>query len=118
MAEGIRKRHTKDCPARSGGRCRCDGGYEASVYSPRDCKKVYKTFSREAEAKSWRADAKRALDRGALRASNGKTLAVVAEAWIEGAERGEIRNRSGHRYKPSTLRGYRRALAEQILPAI
>jgi len=118
MAEGIRKRHTKKCPARTGGACRCDGGYEASVYSERDGKKLYKTFRREAEAKSWRADAKRSLDRGSLRAPNGKTLATAAAAWIEGAERAEIRNRSGHRYKPSTLRGYRRALAEQILPAI
>jgi integrase len=118
MAEGIRKRHTKDCPARSGGRCRCDGGYEASAYSPRDGKKVYKTFPREAEARSWRADAKRSLDQGALRAPNGKTLALAAEAWLLGAERGEIRNRSGHRYKPSTLRGYQGALRDQVLPAI
>lgn len=118
MAEGIRKRHTKDCPARDGRRCRCTGGFEASAYSPRDGKKLYKTFPREAEAKSWRADAKRSLDRGSLRAPNGKTLAAAAAAWIEGAERAEIRNRSGHRYKPSTLRGYRQALTEQILPAI
>jgi integrase len=118
MAEGIRKRHTKDCPARSGGHCRCNGGYEASAYSPRDSKKVYKTFPRESEARSWRADAKRSLDQGALRAPNGKTLALAAEAWLLGAERGEIRNRSGHRYKPSTLRGYRGALRDQVLPAI
>jgi hypothetical protein len=65
MAEGIRKRHTKKCPARTGGGCRCDGGYEASVYSERDGKKLYKTFRREAEARSWRADTKRSLDRGA-----------------------------------------------------
>lgn len=118
MAEGIRKRHTKDCPARKGGRCRCNGGYEASVYSERDGKKLYKTFPREAEARSWRAEAKRALDRGSLRAPNGRTLAQAAEAWLLGAEHGEIRNRSGHRYKPSTLRGYRGALRDQVLPAI
>jgi integrase len=118
VAEGVRKRHTKDCPARTGGRCRCQGGYEASVYSERDGKKIYKTFPREAEARSWRADAKRSLDQGALRAPSGKTLAIAAEAWLIGAEHGEIRNRSGHRYKPSTLRGYRGALRDQVLPAI
>lgn len=118
MAEGIRKRHAKSCSAPSGGRCRCDGGYEASVYSPRDGKKVYKTFRRESEAKSWRADAKRSLDHGKLRAPNGRTVREAAEAWLQGAERGEIRNRSGRPYKPSTLRGYRLALTERILPAL
>ncbi len=118
MAEGIRKRHSKDCSTRSGGRCRCDGGYEASVYSTRDGKKIYKTFPRESEAKSWRADAKRSLDHGKLRAPNGRTLREAAEAWLDGVERGEIHNRSGHPFKPSTLRGYRLALTERILPEI
>jgi integrase len=118
MAEGIRKRHTKDCPARSGGACRCDGGYEASAYSPRDGKKVYKTFPREAEARSWRADAKRSLDRGSLRAPGSRTIREAGEAWLEGAERGEIRNRSGRPFKPSSLRGYRQAFADRIVPAI
>jgi integrase len=118
MAEGIRKRHRKGCAALEGGDCRCDGGYEASAYSPRDDRKIRKTFPREAEAKSWRAAAKRALDDGSLRAPSRRTLREVAEAWIEAAERGQVRNRSGHPYKPSTLRGYRHALEERILPAI
>lgn len=118
MAEGIRRRHTKVCPARTGGRCRCDGGYEAYVYSPRDGRKLSKSFRRESEAKSWRAETKRALDHGTLRAPNGKTLREAALAWLEGAERGEIRNRSGHIYKPSTLRGYRSALEDRVLPLL
>ena len=118
MAEGIRKRHTKDCPARTGGHCRCDGGYEASAYSPRDGKKIYKTFPREAEARSWRADAKRSLDRGSLRAPGSRTIREAGEAWLEGAERGEIRNRSGRPFKPSSLRGYRQAFTDRIVPAI
>lgn len=69
MADGIRKRRAKDCPARKGRRCRCRGGYEA-----RDDRRIYKTFDREVDAKSWRADAKRALDRGVLRAPTGRTL--------------------------------------------
>ena len=118
MAEGIRKRHSKGCSAREGGRCNCDGGWEASVYSARDGRKLYKTFPRKSEARSWRADAKRSLDRGALRASNGKTLQEVADAWLRAAERGDIRNRSGRPYKPSTLRGYRHALGERVLPVL
>jgi len=118
MAEGIRKRHSKGCSAREGGRCNCDGGWEASVYSPRDGRKLYKTFPLKSEARSWRADAKRSLDRGKLRAPNGKTLSEAADAWLRAAERGDIRNRSGHPYKPSTLRGYRRALIERVLPVL
>lgn len=118
MAEGIRKRHSKDCSAREGGRCNCEGGWQASVYSPRDGRKLYKTFARNSEARSWRADAKRSLDRGALRAPNGKTLNEAAEAWLRAAERGDIRNRSGRPYKPSTLRSYRRALVERVLPVL
>jgi integrase len=118
MAEGIRKRHSKGCSARDGGRCNCDGGWEASVYSPRDGRKLYKTFPRKSEARSWRADAKRSLDHGTLRAPNGKTLQEAAEAWLQAAERGDIRNRSGRPFKPSTLRGYRRALGERVLPAL
>jgi integrase len=58
------------------------------------------------------------LDRGKLRAPNGRTLREAAATWVEGAERGEIRNRSGTPFKPSTLRGYRLALEERILPEI
>jgi integrase len=118
MAVGVRKRHSRTCAARAGGRCRCRAGYEAWVYSARDGKKIRKTFPREGEAKSWRADAQRSLDQGVLRAPTRRTLAEAAEAWLAGAERGEVRNRSGRRYKPATLRGYRQALAERVLPLI
>ena len=47
-----------------------------------------------------------------------RRLREAATAWLAGAERGEVRNRSGDPYKPSTLRGYRQALEERILPLI
>ncbi len=47
-----------------------------------------------------------------------RRCAQAAEAWLAGAERGEVRNRSGDPYKPSTLRGYRHALEERVLPLI
>jgi integrase len=118
MAEGIVKRHSKGCPAYTGRRCRCNAGYEAFVYSPRDGKKVRKTFARLAEAKSWRADAKRSVDLGTLRTPTRRTLADAARRWLTGAEAGDIRNRSGQRYKPATLRGYRQALDTYLLPVL
>lgn len=118
MAEGIVRRHSNGCPARAGSRCRCHAGYEAFVYSPRDGKKVRKTFPSLAEAKSWRAEAKRAVDLGTLRTPSRKTLAQAAATWLSQAEAGEIRNRSGNAYKPATLRGYRQALNTYVLPVL
>ena len=118
MAEGIEKRHAKNCASKAGRRCRCDAGYRASVYSPRDGKKIRKTFATEAEARSWQADAKRALDHGVLRAPTRRTLDEAAARWLAGAERGDIRNRSGQAYKPATLRGYRQALGDYVLPVL
>lgn len=118
MATGVVRLHSRGCPSKAGGRCRCKAGYEAWVYSQRDGKKIRKTFAREGEAKTWRTDAQRALNHGTLRAPTRRTLAEAAEAWLEGAETGQVRNRSGQPYKPSTVRGYRQALEEQVLPAI
>jgi integrase len=118
MAAGIVKRHSKDCRSHHGRGCSCKAGYEAWVYSPRDGRKLRRTFSNFAEARSWRADAKRQIDQGSLRAPSQLTLREAARAWLAGAEAGEIRNRSGQPYKPSTLRGYRQALDEQVLPLI
>ena len=79
MATGIIKRHSRTCRrTRDGGRCNCNAGWEASVFSKRDGKKIRKTFAREAEAKSWRADALAALDKGGLRAPKPT---AVAETW-------------------------------------
>ena len=84
MPTGITKRHSRNCRAREGGRCHCDAGWEASVFSKRENKKIRKTFPREAEAKSWRADALAALARGGLRAPKRTTVAEAWEAWQRG----------------------------------
>ncbi len=116
MAEGIRRRHSRNCRIHSGGRCNCNAGYEAWVFSPRDGKKIRKTFAREAEAKSWRADAKRALDRGTLRAPKKTTVGEAWQAWFSGAKAGSVRNRSGDPFKPSSLRAYEGAMENWVLP--
>lgn len=81
-------------------------------------KKISKTFRTESEAKSWRAEAKRSLDRGILRAPGQRTIREAGETWLVGAERGEIRSRSGRPFKPSFLRGYRQAFTDRIVPAV
>lgn len=116
MAEGIIRRHSKGCPGKGGGRCGCSAGYEAWVFSKRDKKKIRKTFAREAEAKTWRADALAALSRGGLRAAKPTTLREAWAVWIEGARAGTVTNRSGDLYKPSSLRSYERAMRLRVLP--
>jgi integrase len=118
MSTGIRKLHSKGCPGRDGGRCRCGAGWEASVFSKRDGKKIRQTFESAAAAKSWRADALAALDKGGLRAPKPTTIRQAWEAWYEGAKAGTIRNRSGDRYKPSSLRDYERNMRRRLLPEL
>jgi len=88
------------------------------VWSQRDGKKIRKTFPTASAARTWRADAAAAIERGSLRAPTKQTLRAAAAAWLAGAEAGEIRNNSGHPYKPSTLRGHRQALEERVLPGL
>lgn len=120
MAEGIRKRHSKGCSARDGGRCNCRAGWEASIYLARESKRVTKTFAQKAEAKSWRAEAKRAADRGTLRATtqDARTLAVALRQFIAGMQAGTIRPKGRERYKPNTIRSYERALRVHIAPSV
>ncbi len=116
MAEGIRKRHSKGCSVRQGGRCTCNAGWEASIYLAREKKKVRKTFPREGEARSWRADALVAATAQCLRTPSQITVEQAAWLWLEAARSGAVRDRSGHRYKPGTLREYGRALGLRVLP--
>jgi len=113
---GVRVRHSRSCGSRGGGTCNCDPAYEAAVYSKRDGKKIRRTFERESEAKLWRADALVQLSKGAMRAPKPTTLHEAWDVWLEGAEAGTIRNRSGERFKPSTLRAYEAAMRLRVLP--
>lgn len=115
---GIRVRHGKLCPSRSGSACRCRPTYQANVWSAREGKRLFKTFASLAEAKAWRSEAQVALRNGTMRAGASATLREGAEAWLEGAKSGAIRNRSGHAYKPSAVRGYEAALVMRVLPEL
>ena len=113
MATGIRKLHSKGCPAKDGKRCRCNAGYEAAVYLAREDRKVRRTFRRESEAKTWRTEAAAAASKGALRATptDARTLGAALAEFIAGMEAGTIRPKgSEERYKPNTIRSYERAV--------
>ena len=112
---GIRVRHSRTCGAPDK-RCNCRPSYEAFVFSQRDGQKIRKTFPTLAAARSWRADANVALRKGQMRAPSRVTLREAAEAWLQGAEDGSIRTRSGDPYKPSAIRSYEAALRLRVLP--
>ncbi|MFL5902015.1 MAG: tyrosine-type recombinase/integrase [Solirubrobacterales bacterium] len=78
-----------------------------------------KTFRREAEAKSWRSEAKRAADKGTLRATSrdAQTLAEALREFIAGMQAGTVRPKGRERYKPNTIRSYERALRVHIAPS-
>ncbi len=115
---GIEVRHARQCDARAGGRCSCTPSYRAVAWSQRDKRLVRKTFATEAAAQLWREDARVDLRRGVLVAPRPVRLKDVGDAWLAAALDGGIRNRSGDRYKPSTLRGYEQALREYVYPAL
>jgi len=112
VAEGIVKRHSRRCPIHEGKRCRCEGGWEAWVYLPRERRKVRKTFDRESEARSWRAEAHAAATKGGLRpvGYDKRTLYEAMGDFVAGMEAGTVRPRGRERYKPNTVRSYERAI--------
>lgn len=111
MAEGIVKRHSRRCPVHEGKRCRCDGGFEAWVFLSRERRKVRKTFAREDEARSWRAEALSAAAKGGLRvlAYDKRSLYEAVAEFVAGMAAGTIRPKGREGYKPNTVRSYERA---------
>jgi integrase len=121
---GIRTRHSRSCPSRSGRDCSaerrngCRPAFEAWVFDRRSGSKIRKTFPTLGAAKSWRSDALSQLQRGRLISTTRKTLREAAEEWQAGAEAKPpvILTRSGRRYKPSVLRGYEADMRNYVLP--
>jgi integrase len=108
MATGIDTRHSKQCGSRTGGRCNCAKTFQAHVYDARSGKRIRKTFPSEAAAKAWRQDAHVALRRGELSGDRGPTLNDALDRWLDALETEQTR--SGDRYKPATIRDYRRTV--------
>ena len=108
--EGVQVRHARRCDMRGWAACSCSPSYQAQVWSPRDRRPIRKSFATIAEAVAWRQEAQVSLRRGTLRAPTVITLREAAQEWLEAAEAGIVRTRSGDPYKPSALRSYRQAL--------
>ena len=116
--EGISVRHSRSCDFREGGGCNCKPTFQAHVYDARSRKRIRKTFGTVSEAKAWRRDAMTALARRTMKPPSKITLREAAATWVAQANDGTIRNRSGDRFKPSTLRGYEDALRQRVLPEL
>jgi len=111
-------RHRRRCASEGGGPCSCRPGFQAQVYSPGERRTIRRTFRSLSDARVWRAQATVAVGQGALRSPTRITLAEASEAWLDAAESGVVRTRSGDRYKPSALRAYRQALEGKLVPAL
>jgi integrase len=77
-----------------------------------------RSFKTASEARSWRAEAQVALNRGTLRPTTSRTVRQAADELITGMESGRIRNRSGDPYKPSVIRSYELSLRLHVLPDV
>lgn len=69
-----------------------------------------------AEARSWRVDALARLQAGTVSAAAGPTVAEVSASFIADIKSGAFRQRGGHIYKPSTIRGYESDLTNYVVP--
>jgi integrase len=69
-----------------------------------------------AAARSWRIDALARIEAGTLSAAAGPTVEEAAAVFIESIEAGAFRQRNGHRYKPSVVRGYATELSKKVIP--
>lgn len=119
MATGVRRLHGKSCPGKRGGRCRCKAGWEAYIWSGVHERQLSKTFKRRAEAISWRASAKAALDSGTLQVGTPDqvTLGEALDDFVEGMASGRYRPKGKLRYKPNTIRSYETAVRVHIVEA-
>jgi integrase len=116
--QGIEVRHSRSCESRQDRPCNCRPAYQASVWSKREQKRIRRTFDTLAAARSWRADAQVAVRARTMRAPTKRTVGEASAAWLRGARDGTIRNRSGDRFKPATLRGYEAALRLHLVPVL
>ena len=113
--DGIRRRHSRRCPSRTGKRCNCGAGWEAAVYDEAG-RKIRRSFRTEAAARAWRIDSLAARRRGEFRAPGCQSIREAGKTLIEGMESGSVRTRSGELYKPSAIRSYETCLRVHIYP--
>ena len=88
------------------------------MYSRKDRGKIRKTFAEHWEAKAWRHSQLELASIERLRAPSHHTLGETASLWVKMAQEGQIRNRSGRRYKPSALRTIEVDLRLRLVPSL
>lgn len=119
MAQGVEVRHRRECRTRTGGRCNCEPSYRAHVFDARANKRIRRTFPTLSAAKLWRQDALVALRRGELAATSTRITAREGlRALVEGMRAGTVLDRSGRRYRPSTIRDYDRDVTKYLVPKL
>jgi hypothetical protein len=117
-AEGVRVRHSRWCPGRPDAACECSPRREAWVYSRKDRGKIRKTFAERWEAKAWRHRQLELASVERLHAPSHHTLGETASLWVKMTQEGQIRNRSGRRYKPNALRTIEVDLRLRLVPSL
>ncbi|MGZ4391624.1 MAG: tyrosine-type recombinase/integrase [Gaiellaceae bacterium] len=127
LPPGIRERHSRKCRSRTGGKCDCTPTIEASIYDPRESRrldrvvKIRKTFTGKgalAAAKGWQRDAGAKVNRGEIKFERRQRLDDAVGEWLGKCERGEVRSRRRIPYSASTLRDYRSDLNRFVLPEL
>ena len=115
---GLRERHARGCA--SPARCDCTPAWEAFVFDKRTERKIRKTFATKTAAKLWRQDALVALRRGELRAprEGERKVSAALDELVAGMRDGTVLDRSGRRYRPSTVRNYRADVRSQLKPGL
>jgi integrase len=117
-AEGIVRKHTARCASKAGQACDCSGGYLVQLWDRRAGRPLRKVLPTIPEAKAWRVEALHALGRGEVRQPTKRTVAEAGRELIAGMKSGDVMQKGGDEYKPSTIRGYERDLQERIGPEL
>jgi integrase len=92
----------------------------AQVYDARARKRITRRFKTRSAAKLWRRDAIVAIRRGAVASLFGESLTVAGalDDLAAGMADGRILDRSGRRYRPSTIRSYEQIARDHLKPAL
>ena len=110
---GIFARHADNCPRRDGGPCICGPlAYRASIVDPDSGRRTLSPdFATVAEAQAWQRDQHDAALVSNDVPSTSNELGAVIDDFLQAAEDGSTRDRSGGPYPPERLRQLRGALS-------
>jgi integrase len=117
-AYGIRTIHQRTCASRGVGDCNCRPSFQAAISDPNTRQRIRRNFPTQADAKAWRADALHQLATQPPTSGSRATIHQLGDELVSAMEAGVARTRSGDRYKPATIRGYRQTLTTHIYPEL